>query len=93
MLLNDMLGERVIQKDDHIKRRAFKHSRRVLVVLGINDPWIWGVYLLCILSTLLCVIYGLSNWNKGGEVEEREISEEAAWEEKEEEMQDKELGV
>jgi hypothetical protein len=33
------------------------------------------------------------NWNKGGEIEEKEISEEAAWEEKEEEMQDKELGV
>ena len=44
-------------------------------------------------STLLCVIYGLTNWNKGGEIEEKEISEEAAWEEKEEEMQDKELGV
>jgi hypothetical protein len=66
---------------------------RELTVLGINDPWIWGVYLLCILSTLLCVIYGLTNWNKGVEIEEKEISEEAAWEEKEEEMQDKELGV
>ena len=62
-------------------------------MLGINDPWIWGVYLLCILSTLLCVIYGLTNWNKGGEIEELEISEEAAWEEQEEKMQDKERGV
>jgi hypothetical protein len=62
-------------------------------MLGINDPWIWGVYLLCIFSTLLCVIYGLKNWNKGGEIEEQEISEEATWEEQEEEMQDKELGV
>jgi hypothetical protein len=64
-----------------------------VIVLGINDPWIWGVYLLCIISTLLCIIYGLMNWNKGGETEEKEISEEAAWEEKEEEMQEKELGV
>jgi hypothetical protein len=55
-------------------------------VLGINDPWIWGVYLLCIFSTLLCVIYGLANWNKGGEIEEKEISEEAAWEKQEGEM-------
>ena len=61
-------------------------------MLGINDPWIWGVYLLCILSTLLCIIYGLMNWNKGGEAEEKEISEEATWEKKEEEMEDKELG-
>ena len=65
----------------------------VLFVLGINDPWIWGVYLLCIFSTLLCVIYGLANWNKGAEAETIEISEEAAWEEQEEKMQDKKLGV
>jgi hypothetical protein len=62
-------------------------------VLGINDPWIWGVYLLCILSTLLCVIYGLVNWNKGGELEAVEISEEVSWEAKEKEMQEKELGL
>jgi hypothetical protein len=61
--------------------------------LGINDPWIWGVYLLCIFSTLLCVIYGLINWNKGGELEAVEISEEIAWESQEEEMQKKELGL
>jgi hypothetical protein len=62
-------------------------------VLGIDDPWIWGVYLLCILSTLLCVIYGIVNWNREGELEAREIREEAAWEAEEEEMQEKELGV
>ena len=59
-----------------------------VIVLGINDPWIWGVYLLCIISTLLCIIYGLMNWNKEGEAEEEEIAEEAAWEKKEEEMQE-----
>lgn len=69
------------------------NSKLVLTVLGINDPWIWGVYILCILSTLLCVTYGLVNWNNGGEIEERVISEEAVWEEKEGEMQEKELGV
>ena len=26
------------------------------MVLGIEDPWIWGVYVLIILSTLLCVV-------------------------------------
>jgi len=62
-------------------------------VLGINDPWIWGVYLLCILSALLCAIYGLANWNKGGELEAVEISEEVSWEAKEKEMQEKELGL
>jgi hypothetical protein len=93
-MLRDDMPEYVILKDDQRKRWAIVSiPGRELTVLGINDPWIWGVYLLCILSTLLCVIYGLTNWNKGGEVEEKEISEEAAWEEKEEEMQDKELGV
>lgn len=41
-----------------------------VVVLGIADPWIWGGYLLCILATLLCVVYGILNWNKGGEDED-----------------------
>ena len=58
--------------------------RRVSTVLGIDDPWIWGVYLLCILSTLLCIAYGLINWNKGAESEAEEAAEEIAWEEKEE---------
>ena len=64
-----------------------------MAVLGINDPWIWGAYLLCILSTLLCIVYGALNWNKGDEHEKKEIEEELAWEKKEEEMEEKELGV
>ena len=65
----------------------------VIIVLGIDDPWIWGVYLLCIISALLCVIYGIVNWNREGELEASEIKEEAAWEAGEEEMQKKELGL
>ena len=65
----------------------------VIIVLGIDDPWIWGVYLLCIISALLCVIYGIVNWNREGELETSEIKEEAAWEASEEEMQKKELGL
>lgn len=37
------------------------------MLFGIQDPWVWGAYLLCVLSTLLCVVYGLINWNKGDE--------------------------
>ena len=36
-----------------------------MMVLGIEDPWIGGVYILIILSALLCIIYGAVNWNKG----------------------------
>jgi len=60
-----------------------------VILLGIDDPGIVSVYLLCILSMLLCVIYGLLNWNKEGETEEEEISEELDWEKKEEEMEEK----
>ena len=62
-------------------------------MLGIDDPWIWGVYLLCLFSALMCLIYGLINWNKEGEQEALETKEEEAWEEREEEMQEKELGM
>jgi hypothetical protein len=36
-------------------------------MLGIEDPGVWVAYLLCLLSTLLCVVYGAINWNKGDE--------------------------
>jgi hypothetical protein len=36
-------------------------------VLGIADPWVWGGYIACILVALLCVVYGVINWNKGDE--------------------------
>ena len=32
---------------------------------GIHDGWVLAAYLLCIGSAVLCVIYGLSNWNRG----------------------------
>jgi hypothetical protein len=36
-------------------------------MLGIEDPGVWLAYLLCILSALFCIIYGMINWNKGDE--------------------------
>jgi len=36
-------------------------------MLGIEDKWVTLAYVLCILSTLLCLIYGFFNWNKGDE--------------------------
>ena len=56
-------------------------------MLGLHDPWIIGGYLLCILSTLLCVIYGIINWNKG---EEEQIKEEdKKWAEEEDKIGEK----
>ena len=34
-------------------------------MFGIEDPWVWSAYLLCLLSTLLCVLWGVFNWNRG----------------------------
>ncbi|HWQ65487.1 MAG TPA: hypothetical protein VN372_01330 [Methanospirillum sp.] len=35
-------------------------------IFGINDPQIWIGYGLCILLTLICIVYGLLNWNREG---------------------------
>jgi len=52
-------------------------------MLGIDDGWVVSVYLLCILSAALCVVYGAINWNRGDEPQK---AEDVAWakEEKEE---------
>lgn len=34
-------------------------------MLGMEDFWVGLAYLLCVLSSLLCVVYGIVNWNKG----------------------------
>ncbi|HOI70767.1 MAG TPA: hypothetical protein PL055_01970 [Methanobacterium sp.] len=63
------------------------------MVLGIEDPWVLGGYIGSILVMLLCVVYGIINWNKGGEDEEEQIKEEIKWHKKEKEMEEEELGI
>ena len=36
-------------------------------MLGFDDPYIALAYVLCIVSMLLCVVYGLVMWNRGDE--------------------------
>ncbi|ABR54904.1 conserved hypothetical protein [Methanococcus vannielii SB] len=62
-------------------------------MLGIKDPVVLLAYLLCIGSTLLCIIYGVLNWNKGSETEPEEILEGQKWECEEEKMEKDELGT
>lgn len=53
-------------------------------MLGFKDPWITAAFILCILSTLLCVVYGGLNWNKGDE----ELSnDDKKWAEDEEKLE------
>jgi hypothetical protein len=57
-------------------------------MLGIPDISIWGAYLLCVLSAVACVVYGLVNWNRGGENESRQIDEESRWQEQEKQVEE-----
>lgn len=59
-------------------------------MFGIDGFGVWTAYLLCILSALLCVVYGVINWNNPKESEAgREIDEEIKWEKKDEEITEK----
>lgn len=54
-------------------------------MFGIEDPAIYWAYLLVFLCVIGAVIFGIMNWNKGGETEE-EIAKDLEWEEKEEKI-------
>ena len=41
-------------------------------MMGIKDPWVIAPYLLCILSALLCLVWGILKWNKGDNEEPEE---------------------
>ncbi len=36
-------------------------------MLGIDDSFVALAYILCLLSAILCVVYGVFMWNKGEE--------------------------
>lgn len=38
-------------------------------MLGIDDPYIWSAYILCIVSAIGCAAYGLLKWNEEEEDE------------------------
>jgi hypothetical protein len=53
-------------------------------MFGIEATATWLAYLLSILSALLCVVYGLLNWNKG---REEVKTEDQTWLEEEKELE------
>ena len=55
-------------------------------MLGFADGWITSAFILCILSSLLCVVYGIVNWNKGGNEQEKE--EDRQWAKEEEKIKE-----
>jgi hypothetical protein len=54
-------------------------------MFGLNDPGVWSAYLLCIISTLFCIVYGMVNWNKG---EDKVHPEDVTWVKDEKTAQD-----
>lgn len=51
--------------------------------LGIVDFWVFLAYVLCIGAAVLCVVYGLINWNRNGS----EITpEDVAWAKEEDKL-------
>ncbi len=54
-------------------------------MLGMGDSWVALAFVLCVLSSLLCVVYGVLNWNKGEEPPQQEDAKWAAEEDKLEE--------
>jgi hypothetical protein len=49
-------------------------------MLGFADGWITLAYILSICCAVLCVVYGIVNWNKGAQEEPQQIAEELDWE-------------
>ena len=56
-------------------------------MLGLKDFSIFLVYALCIASTLLCVVYGIVNWNKGDD-KQASIKKDEAWAKEEEKLEE-----
>ena len=54
-------------------------------MFGIEDKSVGLAYLLCVGSTLLCVVYGLINWNRG---EEPVQETDRQWAEKEKKVEE-----
>jgi len=52
-------------------------------MLGFADAGVAAAYLCTIGSAVLCVVYGLVNWNKPVNHEDAEIEEEIKWEQQE----------
>ena len=56
-------------------------------MLGIEDPWVVTPYILCILSALLCVVWGVIKWNKDDDTSET-IDEIKQWAEEEDRVEE-----
>lgn len=44
-------------------------------MLGLADGWVSLAYVLCILSSILCVVYGVRRWDSDGDAGDAEQSQ------------------
>ena len=51
-------------------------------MFGFGDVWVFLAYFMALASMVLCVVYGIVNWNNPKEDVGKEALEEAKWEEK-----------
>ena len=58
-------------------------------MMGIEDPGIYLGYIFSILSLILCVVFGIINWNKGKETDIKEIEKDKEWEDKDDDIKSK----
>jgi hypothetical protein len=54
--------------------------------LGLGDSGVFWAYILTIASALLCVVYGIINWNKPKTDVAKQVEEEVKWEQKDNEV-------
>lgn len=57
-------------------------------MFGLEGYGVIAGFVLTLLSTLLCIIYGVKNWNRG-HLEENEAGRKKAWLEEEQALEDK----
>jgi len=58
-------------------------------MLGFNDFWVFLGYMLTIVFTLFCLVYGFINWRKGVTEKDGDYREEIRWEKEEIELIEK----
>ena len=56
-------------------------------MLGIEDPWVVTAFILCIISALLCLVWGIAKWNQDDSESESE-EEIRQWAEEEDRVEE-----
>lgn len=57
-------------------------------MFGLEGFGVIAGFVLTLLSSLLCIVYGVKNWNRG-HLDENEANRKQAWLEEEQELEDK----